>query len=70
LEAKSSQVDPQADAAPSFGIGGVSMAMGKRKHLLSKVNEKKGTEVRETIENDSKTSHQSELGTVLQCGRD
>jgi SHS2 domain-containing protein len=28
------------------------MAIGKRKHLLSKVNEKKSTEVRETIEND------------------
>jgi hypothetical protein len=41
------------------GIG-LSMAMGKRKYLLSKVNEKQSTEVRETIENDSKTSHRSE----------
>jgi hypothetical protein len=47
-----------ADA--SLGVGGVSIAMGKRKHLLSKINEKKGTEGSETtVENDSKTSDQS-----------
>lgn len=50
---------------PPLGIGAISVAAGKRKHLLSKINEKKGSDGGESLNLDSKVSDQLELPSGL-----